>query len=109
MYSELGEKVKNLRIRRKVKQVELAKILNLSRAQISNLESGRRTFSISQLEKICNYFKVDMSYFVMVETPDNCLDLLDKAKILFDSSELTSEQKDDLFVSIMKMYLYSKN
>ena len=49
-----------------------------------------------------------MSYFFIVETTDSCLDLIEKAKVLFDSKELTNAQKDDLFTSIMKIYLDSK-
>ena len=108
MYSELGDKVKLLRSRRGLKQDDLAEVLELSRSQISNLESGRRNLSLKQLEKLCEYFQVDMSYFVMSETTDSCLDLIEKAKLLFASKELTNIQKEDLFVSIMKVYLASK-
>ena len=108
MYLELGDKVKFLRNRRGLKQDDLAEVLELSRSQISNLESGRRNLSLKQLEKLCEYFQVDMSYFVMSETTDSCLDLIEKAKLLFASKELTNIQKEDLFVSIMKVYLASK-
>lgn len=97
MYSDLGEKVKLLRTRRGLKQVELARILKLSKGQISNLESGKRNLTLQQLEKLCKYFKVDMSYFLMTETTDSCLDLIEKAKVLFESRELTNNQKEDLF------------
>lgn len=108
MYSELGEKVKLLKKRRCLKQDDLARVLELSRGQISNLEKGRRNLSLKQLEKLCEYFKVDMSYFLLTETTDSCLELIDKAKVLFGSKELTNTQKEDLFTSIMKIYLDSK-
>lgn len=108
MYSELGEKIRLLRKRRMLNQDNLAEVLKLSRGQISNLESGRRNLSLKQLEKLCEYFKVDMSYFLMTETTDSCLDLIEKAKLLFDSKELTNAQKEELFTSIMKIYLDSK-
>ena len=109
MYLELGDKVKLLRKRRGLKQDDLAEVLELSRGQISNLEKGRRNLNLKQLEKLCDYFKVDISYFLMSETTDSCLDLIEKAKLLFESKELTSEQKDDLFTSIMKIYIDSKD
>ena len=108
MYKELGEKVKLLRNRRNLKQDDLGQLLNLSRSQISNLESGRRNLSVKQLEKLCEYFKVDMTYFIMTETTDSCLDLIEKAKLLFSSKELSNTQKEELFTSIMKIYLDSK-
>jgi len=108
MYTKLGEKVKLLRNRRGLNQDDLAEVLGLSRSQISNLESGRRNLSVKQLENLCEYFKVDMSYFLMFETTDSCLDLIEKVKLLFESKELTNIQKEDLFTSIMKIYLDSK-
>ena len=107
--TELGEKVKLLRKRRNLKQDDLAEVLGLSRSQISNLEKGRRTLSLKQLEKLCEYFKVDMSFFLMSETTDSCMGLIDKAGVLFKSKELSDSQKEDLFISIMKIYLDSKN
>ena len=108
MYSNLGEKLKLLRTRRGITQGDLAQVLNLSKGQVSNLENGRRNLSLRQLEKICEFFKVDMSYFFMVETSDSCLDLIEKARILFNSNELSSEEKEDLFTSIMRVYLDTK-
>lgn len=108
MNSNLGNKVRLLRKQRKLRQDDLGKVLNLSRSQISNLESGKRNFNLQQLKKLCNYFKIDMSYFLMEETTDSCLNLLDKVKLLFQSKELTNSQKEDLFASIMKIYIESK-
>lgn len=108
MNKDLGEKVKLIRKRRKLKQDDLAEFLNLSRSQISNLESGRRNLSLKQLERLCDYFQVDMSYFLMSETTDSCLDLIEKAKVLFESKELTDYQKEDLYSSITKIYIESK-
>lgn len=109
MYLDLGEKIKLLRKRKKLKQDDLAELLKLSRGQISNLESGRRNISLKKLKKLCEYFQVDISYFIMSTTTDTCLDLIEKTRVLFESKELTSEQKDDLFTSIMKVYLDSKD
>ena len=108
MYNDLGKKLKLLRKRRNIRQDDLAEFLNLSKSQISNLESGRRNLSLSQLEKICDYFKIDMSYFLMEETTDSCLELIEKAKVLFESENLTNTQKENLFTSLMKVYIESK-
>ena len=97
-----------MRTKRGITQDDLAQFLDLSKGQVSNLENGRRNLSLRQLEKICEFFKVDMSYFFMVETSDSCLDLIEKARILFNSNELSSEEKEDLFTSIMRVYLDSK-
>ena len=106
--NNFGEKIKILRTRRKLKQDDIAAVLNLSRAQISNLEAGRRNVTLKQLEKLCEYFKVDITYFMLSENMDECLDLIEKARILFESKELTNVQKEDLFISILKIYLDTK-
>lgn len=108
MYIELGKKIKLLRKRRNLKQDDLANILNISRAQISNLEKGRRSLNLEQLNKLCIYFKIDMSYFLSEETTEECISLIDRAKLLFESNKISNKQKEDLFTSIMKIYLDSK-
>lgn len=49
-----------------------------------------------------------MSYFLSENMTDECESLLDKVKLLFESNELSNSEKEDLFVSIMKIYLDSK-
>ena len=73
--NNFGEKIKILRTRKKLKQDDIASVLNLSRAQISNLEAGRRNVTLKQLKKLCEYFKVDITYFMLSENTDECLDL----------------------------------
>ena len=45
---------------------------------------------------------------MLSENTDECLDLIEKARILFGSKELTNMQKEDLFISILKIYLDTK-
>ena len=51
---------------------------------------------------------MDITYFMLSENTDECLDLIEKARILFESKELTNTQKEDLFISILKIYLDTK-
>ena len=41
----------------------------------------------------------------MSTTTDVCLDLIEKARALFEIKDLTSDHKEDLFTSIMKIYI----
>ena len=109
MYIELGEKIKILRKRRNLTQDELANILNVNRSQISNLEKGRRGLNLEQLNKLCLYFKIDMSYFLGEDMNDETNSLIDRAKLLFSSNRITSKQKEEVFTSIMKLYLDFKD
>ena len=54
MITELCVKVKILRKNNGVKQESLAKVLGISKGQMCNLESGKRNFSLGQLEKFVN-------------------------------------------------------
>lgn len=108
MYVELGEKIKSLRKRRCLKQDDIANILKISRGQVSNLEKGRRSINLEQLNILCNFFEIDMSYFLREEMNDDCNNLLDRAKILFESDNMTEKEKDNLFLEVTQIYFNSK-
>ena len=97
MVTELGVKVKILRKNNGVKQESLAKVLGISKGQMCNLENGKRNFSLGQLQKICDYFNIDLSYFFLLENNDSCLNIVTKVKLLFESNELTQSEKDEFF------------
>ena len=104
---ELGKRIKELRKSRSLKQSDLSDLLGISRGQISNLEHGRRGLNLSQLQKLCTLFKVDLSYFGIEATAEQTLDLLDRAKLLFES-DLPEEDKEELYNQLMKLYLQHK-
>lgn len=105
---ELGKRIKELRKSRSLKQDDLAEILNLSRGQISNLENGRRSLNLSQLEKLCNFFKVDMDYFGIQPDAEESIMLLERAKLIFESENVSEKEKEELYNQLMKIYLKSK-
>ena len=104
---ELGKRIKELRKSRSLKQSDLSNLLGISRGQISNLEHGRRGLNLSQLQKLCSLFKVDISYFGIEATTEQTLELLDRARLLFESN-LPEEDKEELYNQLMKIYLQHK-
>lgn len=58
-YKELGERVKNQRLKEKKSQEELADYLNLTRSSMVNFEKGRHRPSIHQLIKMANFLKIN--------------------------------------------------
>ena len=58
-YRELGDKIREERLRNFKSQEELASHLDLTRTSIINLEKGRHRPSIYQLLQIADYFKLD--------------------------------------------------
>ena len=62
-----GERLKDLRIERKIGQVELAKELGVSKGIISLWENGLREPKLSNLISLSNYFKVTIDFLAGLE------------------------------------------
>lgn len=107
MNNNLGKRIKELRKSRNLKQDDLAKVLEISRSQISNLENGRRSLNLKQLEKLCNLFKVDMSFFGVEPDTQETIELLERARLLFES-DIPEQDKEELYQNLMKIYLKAK-
>lgn len=69
MNNIIGEKLKNLRSKRKLSQETLAKALFFSNRTISNWEQGLREISLENLKKIADYFEVPLTYFTTTHSP----------------------------------------
>lgn len=61
---DLGSKLKALRIARKVKQIDLAKSLGISPAYLNLIENNKRPMNVDVLEKLLNFFQIDMEVFM---------------------------------------------
>lgn len=61
---EIKDRIIKLRLNKGMTQGELAKALNLSASSIGMYEQGRRKPSYKLLEKISDYFNVDMDYLM---------------------------------------------
>lgn len=108
MNDSLGHKLKLLRKEKRMTQQELADALNVKRATISNYEIGRRSPHLSELRRIAEYFGVGLDYFGMVQT-DDILDLVARAKKVFDNNEIPTEKKEAVYKELMKLYLNLSN
>lgn len=99
----LGLKIKTLRKTRGITQDDLAKRLGVQRATISNYEIGRRTPSVSDLEKLGSILGVSLEYFG-VKT-NEVHDLIARAKLIFDNEEIPHQEKSKVYKEIMRLYL----
>lgn len=63
MNLSIGDKIKRLRVEKKMSQEALAKALYFSNRTISNWENNIREVSIINLQKLANYFQVPITYF----------------------------------------------
>lgn len=113
---EIGERVRKLRKARGITQDELGVVLGdktnskpLSRGQISNLETGRRNFNIHQIKTLADLFGVSIETIGVESAEIETVDLLERAKMLFESTDVPMDEKQELYEQIMKLYLSAKD
>ena len=61
---EFKDRLKELRVEKKVSQVDLAKVVNMSKMAISHWESGHSEPSIAQLKELSKFFAVSVDYLI---------------------------------------------
>ena len=112
---EIGERIKQLRKARHITQDELGVVLGskttgrpLSRGQVSNLETGRRNLNIHQIKILADYFNVSIDTLGFKSDEIETVDLLTRAKMIFKNDKVPMDEKQDLYESIMKLYLHAK-
>ena len=60
----IGDKIRSKREELKLSQGEIADILELSYTQIYHYETGRSEIPITNLLRLCEFFNVDIHYFI---------------------------------------------
>lgn len=112
---EIGERVRQLRKSRGITQDELGAVLGdrlngtpLSRGQISNLETGKRNFNIHQIKVLADFFSVSIETLGVESDEIETVDLLERARLIFENDKVPMDEKQDLYESIMKLYLEAK-
>ena len=112
---EIGERVRQLRKTRGITQDELGLVLGdktigkpLSRGQVSNLETGKRNFNIHQIKALADFFSVSIETLGFESDVIEAVDLLERAKIIFENDNVPMDEKQDLYDGIMKLYLAAK-
>lgn len=108
MTREIGLKLKQLRKNKKLSQQEVADKVDISRSTISNYEIGRRTPHLKDLQRFADLYGVGLDFFG-ISAKDEAFDLLARAKAVFESSEVTIEEKEELYHEFMKLYLKVMN
>lgn len=102
---KIGKQLKELRVSRGWRQNEVADKTGLSRPAISNIEAGKRALTLSTLQKFCEVYKIDISYFgIETNNFDEALDLTTRIEAIF-KSDIPDEKKDELYRNIMQLYL----
>lgn len=71
----IGDKLKNLRLSKKLKQSDLAKKSGVSRVAIGNYERGDRQPNVEILSKIATALEVDITDLLDSQSRDNLMDI----------------------------------
>ncbi len=105
----IGKKLRELRMARGWKQLDVADKVGLSRPAISNIEAGKRSLTLSTLKRFCELYEIDISYFgIETDNYNEINDLVSRIDAIFNDNELDEDKKDELYRTIMKIYLESK-
>lgn len=98
----IGNKIHILRIETGIKQIDLANILGITKATMSNYERCQTTPDLEMLVKIANLFNVsvdfildhDTSYFLFKNNSDSDFYNLDRKNVLTYYDRLDDEDKN---------------
>lgn len=113
--TDIGKRVRQLRKSKGITQDELGMVLGdkttgrpLSRGQVSNLETGKRNFNIHQIKALADFFNVSLDTLGFDSNEIETVDLLQRAKLIFENDMVPLDEKQDLYENIMKLYLAAK-
>lgn len=107
MSGEIGKKLRHLRYSKDMTQAEFAEKVGIKRGTISNYEIGKRSPRLKELQKMADALGVGLDYFGISPT-DEAFDLLTRAQEVFLSPNVPMEEKDELYMELMKLYLTIK-
>lgn len=106
---EIGARIKQLRKARSLKQDDLGEVLGgISRGQVSNLETGKRNINIHQIKLLADFFGVSLETLGVKTNKVETVDLLERARTIFEDKDIPIDKKQDLYESVMKLYLQAK-
>lgn len=107
MTTFVGKKLQELRKARRLTQQQLADKMGVTRATVSNYEVGRRAPHLSELKRFAEFYGVGLDYFGVAST-DEVFELMSRAKAIFESEDVSKETKDEIYLSLMQLYLSMK-
>ena len=106
-HKRIGRQIRELRVLRGWKQYELADKVGLSRPAICNIEAGKRSLTLNTLKKFCEVFEIDITYFgIQTDSFNDAVDVVSRLDAIFNS-DLSKNEKEELYRKIMKIYLDS--
>ena len=111
-----AKKLKELRIKKRITQEELAESLGITQQQVERYENGKRNFKLKLIFELAAYFKISINdFFPPTEINKNDYNIILKKILkekgfLNENEEMTNEEIDKLidFLKINKDFLINK-
>jgi transcriptional regulator with XRE-family HTH domain len=97
-----GNKLQQLRKKKKINQKELAADLNINQVSISKYELGKQQPSIENLEHIADYFNVSIDYLMDRIDDKETLDLHLQA-IINELNKLDALDRIDIYSLVLQL------
>lgn len=107
--TEIGKRIKELRRARGLDQLQASQIIGVSRSQWSNLENGKRNLNIQQIKTIADYFNVTLSTLGVDTDAIETVEILERARLIFENNDIPFEEKQELQEQIMRMFIKAKD
>lgn len=108
MSNNIGEKMKNLRLNRKMSQNDVAEAMGISRQYVSRWESGERNINADQLVQYAKIMGVTLDYFSESPVERTLFQVMAQLEAAFTSTNIPDADKDKAYQDVMKMYLKYK-
>ena len=102
-YTDLGVRIKDERLRRKISQEKLGEYLDLKRTSVINLEKGRHRPSIYVLLTIADFFNMD--YTELIPVPDKKGKATIKKKVRNLDGAITDQEFDKPARTVVQHFL----
>ena len=102
----IGQKIKEFRIKEKMTQSDLAKVLDTTKQTISRYEKGDRKAGQDTLFTLCDIFNVSIDdFFPPIHSPSISLDTSDTARAISETVEKLEEPRRVIVLDTAKMQL----
>ena len=65
--NEIGNRIKTARLKKRLSQMELAELCNISSVHLSHIETGKVTMSLDCMLRLCHALKTTPNYILLKE------------------------------------------
>jgi transcriptional regulator with XRE-family HTH domain len=99
----VGSKVKRLREKSGLSQIQIAKFLGVDQSYISKCEKDERQFNVDSLEKLCNLFGCSMPDLINLDSPTETLNFAFRSSAIENDDLIAISDINKIALNIQQM------